>query len=614
MASARWVWVVPWVALFVASSASAQVLHERVQVGGLRCKDHVCYRASVPGGTPTAITTPDGRTVSQPDATAPPQPGEQVFSPQPERPVIVGGSGAGGEPGDKTNERAERRDVIRSDRETGPEPPGTRSYHVIFDPDPFPYKRMTALDQVRITACPGGAANCDDEVLEVFDRTLRALPVLGAGSHQTGRDLFWGSAVVELEPARWVPIPSVASDSRVLEVKLEPPAVVELAEDGAGNQFVRSPLGGQRRLTWLVDAPVSYFGGDIPASVRLSDEPVVMRRVLPDRLRARVQKVLDRIGIHPRPNASLASVLDPLVAWFRAFELGEMPAPSGSSYLDLALAQKGCCRHRSYAFAITAMGLGIPVRYVENEIHVFVEVYIPKRGWRRINLGGAPLDEQLVGGKGKSLYGDRGADPFPTPPAFTAGGGTPPKGLSDLATMDHKVEQSQVAGSKPASGAPSGGSGSGGSGEGSGGSGSGSGSGPGGSGSGPGSGFDGPHPTVNLAELARHDADAVAAEARQPRRVRAILEVTLGTKTSFRGETVELAGTAKVPAGDPTNLPIELYLEVPGGAVLLGRCTTDGTGRFTGSFAVPRDVEPGRYRVIARTPGDTQRLPTSSPH
>ena len=35
--------------------------------------------------------------------------------------------------------------------------------------------------------------------------------------------------------------------------------------------------------------------------------------------------------------------------------------------------------------------------------------------------------------------------------------------------------------------------------------------------------------------------------------------------------------------------------------------------RFFGSFEVPRDVEPGRYRVIARTPGDEKRLPTSSP-
>jgi len=589
-----------------ASSVRAQVLHERVQVGGLKCKDHVCYRASVPGGSPTAITTPDGRTVTQPDSTAPPAPGEQVFAPQPEQPVIAGGTGAAGEAGDKANERAQRRDLIRSDRDTGPEPPGTRSYHVIFDPDPFPYKRMTALDSVRITACPGGAPGCDDEVLEVFDRTLRALPVLGAGGHASGRDLFWGSAVVDLEPNRWVPIPSVAAESRVLEVRLEPPTSVELAEDGAGNQFMRAPLGGQRRLTWLVDAPVAYFAGDIPAGVRLSDEPVNMRRVLPERLRARVQRVLDRIGIHPRPSASLASVLDPLVSWFRAFELGQLPPASGvSSYLDLALAQKGCCRHRSYAFAITAMGLGIPVRYVENEVHVFVEVFVPKRGWRRVNLGGAPLDEQLVGGKGKTLYGDHAADPFPQPPAFTAASGAPPKGIGDMASREQKVEQSQVAG--PSSSKPGSGSG--------GGSGTGSGSGPGsaGSGAGPGSGFDGPRPTVDLAELARRDAAAVAADARAPRRQRATLEVALGSKSSFRGETVELTGQARVSGGDASGLPVELYLEVPGGAVLFGHTTTDGSGRFFGSFEVPRDVEPGRYRVIARTPGDEKRLPTSSP-
>ena len=66
----------------------------------------------------------------------------------------------------------------------------------------------------------------------------------------------------------------------------------------------------------------------------------------------------------------------PLVAWYRAFETGELPPSLGNNYLDLACSQKGCCRHRSYAFAITAMAVGIPVRYVENELHVLAALPI----------------------------------------------------------------------------------------------------------------------------------------------------------------------------------------------------------------------------------------------
>src|SRR6185436_1402792 len=64
------------------------------------------------------------------------------------------------------------------------------------------------------------------------------------------------------------------------------------------------------------------------------------------------------------------------------------PRGNDDIYLDLALSQKGVCRHRAFAFLVTALGLGIPARMVVNEAHAWVEV-LGERNWQRIDLGGA---------------------------------------------------------------------------------------------------------------------------------------------------------------------------------------------------------------------------------
>jgi hypothetical protein len=52
------------------------------------------------------------------------------------------------------------------------------------------------------------------------------------------------------------------------------------------------------------------------------------------------------------------------------------------------LSKKGVCRHRAFAFLVTAQSLGIPTRVITNEAHAWVEVF-DSRLWRRIDLGGA---------------------------------------------------------------------------------------------------------------------------------------------------------------------------------------------------------------------------------
>src|SRR5262249_41450856 len=163
-----------------------------------------------------------------------------------------------------------------------------------------------------------------------------------------------------------------SADPRVERHELAPDAPIELARDSADNVYLRarrSVDGATRHLGWWSDAPRGYFGGALPHGKRLSDEPRELLRDLQPPTRARAERVIRTIGIdRTRP---LDEVLSKLVAWFRGFEVGALPSNLGSTYLDIALSRRGACRHRAYAFTITALALGIPARYVENELHAF---------------------------------------------------------------------------------------------------------------------------------------------------------------------------------------------------------------------------------------------------
>jgi hypothetical protein len=148
-----------------------------------------------------------------------------------------------------------------------------------------------------------------------------------------------------------------------------------------------------------------------------------------------------------RPREALAK----LVQYFRGFtDSDEPPHGQGNPYLDLALSKKGVCRHRAYAFLVTAQSLGIPTRLVDNEAHAWVEVHDGTL-WRRIDLGGAgrmasPTTNQLARREPYAAPGD--AFPWPRnakrgdemivrpPPGSTAGGANFSSGTSSVAGAD----------------------------------------------------------------------------------------------------------------------------------------------------------------------------------
>jgi hypothetical protein len=297
----------------------------------------------------------------------------------------------------------DRMTSFRPDRQTGPE--STLTYREVFNPSVVPFKRGQALDLVR-----------PDGTLAVADRTLR--PVAVGGAPREGGELFFGSVMVEVG-AGPAPLPSVAPEVRVLSYETEPRARLQLLRDGADNHWVQAGRRAVVRLKWLSEAPSTYFSGQVAENVFLHDVPPAWLRPLPPAYRQRAARVLAHLGVDR--TAPLRVVLDRLVAWFRGFQPGELPPSRGDLYVDLALAQRGVCRHRAYAFVITALGAGIPARFVANEAHAFVEVRLPEVGWRRIDLGGAADLLQVNGAGDKVVHQPRSPDPFPQPRAYRTG-------------------------------------------------------------------------------------------------------------------------------------------------------------------------------------------------
>jgi len=111
------------------------------------------------------------------------------------------------------------------------------------------------------------------------------------------------------------------------------------------------------------------------------------------------------------------------VRYFREFKESEDPPPNtGDVYLDLVRNKKGVCRHRAFGFMVTALGLGIPARFVSNEAHAWVEQW-DGTYWRRIDLGGAGriLDDKSERPEKPQPAYDPPLDPFSWPAGATKG-------------------------------------------------------------------------------------------------------------------------------------------------------------------------------------------------
>jgi hypothetical protein len=534
--------------LAIAQQARRPTLHEDLAVPTNAQPDPRTI-GGAGGGMPAAIKAGD-KIIPKPALTDPDK--------APKNEPVLGSGGFA----------ADRQTQMKPDDNTGPD--ATLHYVSVFNPDVLPFKRMSSFD-----------AAGDDYLLKVGRTALTEVPV-GGVTDNTKRDYFRASVLVKLEPGKDVPLPSVAPDMRILSYETNPKISLKFEKDGADNFYVRtdeSSASGTYRLIFDCDADAGYFAPQLPtgrlytAQLVATMTPPEIRPIMPNHVRVAAMKTLDKLNIDQ--TMDLKHSFNAMVEYFRAFEAKQLPPSSGDLYRDLCDSQAGVCRHRAFAFMITANALGIPTRYVENEAHAFVEVWFPERHWQRVDLGGAALRMEVTGADDKTLHRPRSDDPFSKPDEYKQNYTQLQGDIAGLTKQ--QIDDKQ----RPLDQAPSSGQiGSG-----------------GGLGSGAGTQQDTILPDITLPPVAM-----------DPKKKNPKLEITLASAAAFRGGVLRVEARAHVDGTPLIGHPIDVYLAPSGShgasSKALGRATTGQDGTFRQDFTVPSSINLATYEIYISSSPD----------
>lgn len=478
-----------------------------------------------------AATTPDGRLAAAIDT-----PSGVVPAPPAGRSPLAANHVYGG-----VATTASERSEYQIDRDTTR--PGSVEYDDPFNPSVTPFKRSFAYDRI------------DPELaLGVAEPRRQRIPI--GGTAVDGEDQFFADMVVDLVAGGAVRVPTVGPGARALAVQTFPPTSVSLHRDGADNWFVSSEVRRRVRLTMQLGIPRAVFGSPF-AEIPFGELP--RPAPLPPAAAAAADRVLKRIGVSRalRPREALTA----MVTYFRGFapsaELPQAKDPAGL-YEELALSRKGVCRHRAYAFMVTAHHLGLPTRLVRNEAHAWVEVHDTVR-WHRIDLGGAAehleLDPNATGFP--HVPPD---DPRPWPEGAESSAEVALRSRAEVA-----VRRLDAAGTFPPSS---------------------------------------PGPA---------EPGAAASSPSSPGREPATLTLAVATNTVRRGAPLPVSGLLQQDGRPCGGARIDLSLHSPAATPLpLGSLATWPDGSYAGAVTVRLDLEAGDYEVVATTPGTTRCGPTSA--
>src|SRR6478609_10633910 len=337
------------VAVAISAHAEGPVLHEYIEPNPA---EDVELAATTPDGAmPAALETESG-VVPAPDSGDQKPKGEHAYG------------------GNATPDSIDA--SFRVDRDTTR--PDSVSYDEPFIPAVAPFKRLYAYDTV-------------DEGFEltVFDKSLLKMEI--GGKPGPADDQFYADLFVDVAPGLPVRIPSVSPGARVLVARTDPELPFVIERDRADNWFMLGDARRRVRLIMQLAAPRAALGSELADATW--GELLQKLPPLPPAVREAALDVARDIGVSQKQ--SPRQVVATLVSYFRGFSPSEATpkASRGAQlYQELSLSRKGVCRHRAYAFTLTALGLGIPTRMVRNEAHAWVEVYDGVR-FHRIDLGGA---------------------------------------------------------------------------------------------------------------------------------------------------------------------------------------------------------------------------------
>jgi hypothetical protein len=521
-------------------AGAAPVLHEQIPADP---REDIALAVSLDGDIPAAINTPRGL----------------VQAPDPAKPVGSGESPYNHTPGDA------RDTSFHPDRDT--RRPDVLPYDDPFSPSTAPFKRLSAFDSVDASY-----------TLSVRDAHTMPLAVMPSPAPDASEEQFYADMVVDLVAGQKVRIPSVGPGARILRARAgvgTQDVRFQLWKDGAENWFIEAETTTRARVVMELSIPRLAFGGDFGNPSWAELLPV---GPLPPSVQRSAGEVTARIGVSRR--LSPRDDVTKLVAYFRSFtESEDPPQPSRDIYLDLALSRKGVCRHRAFAFMVTALSLGLPTRMVVNEAHAWVEIH-DGRLWRRIDLGGA--GQTLHDPLSNNVPYDPPPDPFAWPQGATRG--------DDLA---ERARQARAGAPASPAGAPSPASsaspaasstamtaGS---------------SGSSGGADGTASGF-GP-------SSARGRAGSPAPDDRPS----SIVTMSIAGADAHRGAPLKVRGTISADGEPCAHVPVEIVLHSRAqGDVAIGELATDERGAYDGAIVLPAAVPLGDYDVQARTLGDSR--------
>jgi len=497
-----------------AGAQSGPVLH--VFVPPDPSEDVALAATTLDGNLPAAIETPSG-IATAPDPQKPPD----------QKKMYTGGS-----PDDTPDSTYE------PDRDT--RQPNVENYEDPFSPSTAPFKRMRAYDFVDA-----------DYTLRVADKSTTTVPV--GGEIRTDDEPFYGDFSVELLPDELVRIPSVGPGARILKMHVTPETTVSILRDGAENWFIRGTERKRVRVVMHIAIQRSTFGSDFRDATweelgrKMPAMPLSVRHM------KEAQQVFDAIGIQRsmRPR----DVVGKMVDYFRGFAPSNDPPHEHNDYfLDLALSKKGVCRHRAFAFLVTALEIGLPTRMVVNEAHAWVEVFDGTL-WHRIDLGGAALDLNQDNDPTKPQY-QPPQDPYTWPEGAQASSG------QGLAQREHR-QMSPNGTSDPQNGSSQNGS----------------------------------------SALDPSDPGSTSANNDLPR---SKIELEVPEKSIRRGKSLRVKGRVIGAKETCKNVRVDIVLkqEDQAGPRTIGSLSTDDDGQFDGAVVVPRDVPAADYDVGAITRGD----------
>jgi hypothetical protein len=436
-------------------------------------------------------------------------------------------------------------------------------YDEPFRPSILPYKRLSAFDAISSHLS-----------LTVLDPRLVELDV--GGSVATTEDAFYGDFEVDLVAQVPVRIPTVGPGARLLSLQVDPPRAVTVLHDGADNWFVTAKEGGRVRMFVHLSIERETFGsqflpvGRVALGAYVPEVPETVKQVA-------AEVMLEIPGLS---GVSPAGAVAALVAYFRTFkESSDLPQATDALalYKEISLSKKGVCRHRAYAFVVTALSWGIPARLVHNEAHAWVEVFDSKL-WHRIDLGGAASD--LIASRDDPLVVRHRApsDPFTWPASER------PASLE----FERRLAQGRSA-PRDSTHATS-------------------------SSSGNGAGLDGTRPLPNASSTGAPGKllgtpsgaqtapaqSAVSSATNNGAEPGVVLQLRVEGSTYLRGTPLLVSGSA-FQAGQACALSrVDIDVALPEGWTTLGSLATDRNGQFQGAVTLPHSLPVGSLSLAAR--------------